>query len=217
MNNHKIYTIEQIKRFLRTSNASKVAMECDVGNRTLECIISGRTRKTGVYSKRTIRRISEYMDEFLDEFYGNGLTRPITPITREELIRLIKYGKDVTKVNTSEITDMSFLFDREKEFNQDISSWDTSLVTDMSCMFAEATSFNQDIGKWDTSSVTKMRSMFALAKEFNQDISRWDTSSVTDIRSMFAGAISFNQDLSSWHTSSVNDMSSMLYTGASRN
>jgi ABC-type dipeptide/oligopeptide/nickel transport system ATPase component len=30
MSNQKIYTIEQIKRFLRTSNASKVAMECDV-------------------------------------------------------------------------------------------------------------------------------------------------------------------------------------------
>ena len=34
-----------------------------------------------------------------------------------------------------------------------ISSWDTSEVTDMSFLFKEATSFNQPIGDWDVSNV----------------------------------------------------------------
>jgi hypothetical protein len=32
------------------------------------------------------------------------------PITREELMDLVALGEDVTKVNTSEITDMSSMF-----------------------------------------------------------------------------------------------------------
>jgi surface protein len=45
---------------------------------------------------------------------------------------LVRSGEDVTKVNTSEITDMSHMFYVAKLFNQDISNWDVSNVTDMS-------------------------------------------------------------------------------------
>jgi len=45
--------------------------------------------------------------------------------TREELIEMIKRGEDVTMVDTSGITDMSFMF-FNTPFNQDISRWDTS-------------------------------------------------------------------------------------------
>ena len=44
-------------------------------------------------------------------------------------------------------------------FNSDIGFWDTSNVTNMSYMFAGAAAFNQDIGSWDTSSVTDMKWM----------------------------------------------------------
>jgi hypothetical protein len=43
------------------------------------------------------------------------------PITRKELMYLVRSGEDVTKVNTSEITDMSHMFYVAKLFNQDIS------------------------------------------------------------------------------------------------
>ncbi len=73
---------------------------------------------------------------------------------------MISNGDDVTKVVTSLITDMSFMFEGDPEmfktayaFNQDISSWDVSNVNNMAYMFY-ASAFNQDIGSWDVSNVT---------------------------------------------------------------
>ena len=88
-------------------------------------------------------------------------------------------------------------------FNQDISSWDTSNVTNMRFMFHYATAFNQDISKWDVSKVTDMTRMFRLANAFNQDIGDWDTGSVTDMSFMFEYAKSFDQDISGWDVSNV--------------
>ena len=144
-------------------------------------------------------------------------------LTRSELDTLISnYTTSATtenanliiNANTSEITDMSNLFDNNFHFNLDISGWDTSSVTNMDGIFNWASRFNQDISSWDTSSVTTMDSMFEEVSRFNQDISSWDTSNVTDMSDMFNGASSFNQDISSWDTSSVTDME-MMFHGAS--
>lgn len=99
-------------------------------------------------------------------------------------------------IDTSEVTDMSFLFAFTK-FNGDISEWDTSNVTDMSKMFKSSV-FNGDISKWDVSKVVNMRGMFTENKVFNQDISTWDISSVQICTEMFMKASAFKQDLSKW-------------------
>jgi len=95
-----------------------------------------------------------------------------------------------------------------------LDEWDTSNVTNMRFMFLRADSFNQDISSWDTSSVTNMRSMFNSADSFNQDISSWDTSSVTSMRRVFNRADSFNQDISSWQIDSLTDATAMLDNSA---
>ena len=64
--------------------------------------------------------------------------------------------------DTSNVTDMSYMFSFAESFNQPIENWDTSNVTDMSCMFSGAYSFNQPIGNWNTSKVTDMSHMFSF-------------------------------------------------------
>jgi len=119
--------------------------------------------------------------------------------------------------DTSNVTDMSFMFSGAASFNQPIGSWDTSNVTDMSFMFSGAASFNQPIGSWNTANVTDMGNMFGFAIAFNQPIGTWNTSNVIDMRSMFDGAPAFNQPIGDWDTSKVLQMSRMFFDAAAFN
>ena len=79
-----------------------------------------------------------------------------TVVDEAMLRKMIADGDNVTRVVTTNITNMSNLFKDNKTFNQNIGHWDTSNVTDMSYMFRGAEAFNQDISFWDTSKVTDM-------------------------------------------------------------
>jgi surface protein len=125
------------------------------------------------------------------------------------------FNQDIGGWDTSNVTDMSDMFSGATAFNQDISAWDTSSVTNMNRMF-NTTTFNQDIGAWDTSNVTDMNRMFNTTR-FNGDISAWDTSNVTDMNRMFSGAGAFNSDISAWDTSNVTDMNQMFRNADSFN
>lgn len=120
------------------------------------------------------------------------------------------FNQDISSWDTSNVTDMGWMFDLAIEFNQDISYWNTSSVEVMSNMLANTNKFNRDIGGWDTSSVIKMDDMFYGTYIFNQDIGDWNTSKVIDMEKMFKGAISFNQDIGNWDTSSVTNMGQMF-------
>ena len=93
--------------------------------------------------------------------------------------------------DTSDIDNMSGLFQDKDTFNDDISQWDTSNVTSMADMFNGAEAFNQDISGWNTSKVTNMGWMFKNSKHFNQDIRKWDVSKVHTFTNMFAGDVAF--------------------------
>ena len=97
-----------------------------------------------------------------------------------------------------------------KEYG-DISHWDTSEVTNMSGIFQDASAFNGNISEWKTSNVTDMRNMFSGAPIFNGNISGWDTSSVTDMGYMFYGATSFNGILNCWDVKKVSNTPGFEY------
>ena len=90
------------------------------------------------------------------------------PKTKEELKELVNKlikergnEADLNDIDTSEITDMSYMFTYSK-FNGDISNWDVSKVKNMGYMFWDSsfTAKNGDISNWDVSNVKNMSYMF---------------------------------------------------------
>ena len=142
-----------------------------------------------------------------DETIKDAIAKWMDPKTRQSVVD--EYG-DIGDWNTSQVTDMSRLFDQAQSFNKDISQWDTSEVKDMNNMFSGAQSFNQPLEAWDVSSVTNMRAMFLCAESFNQPLEAWDVSKVEDMQSMFAFASSFKQPLEAWNVSNVTNMRAMF-------
>ncbi len=137
----------------------------------------------------------------------------------EHLKELIKIGQKLfgndgnfNWIDTSEITNMSQLFQYNTEFNGSIDLWNVSNVTDMSYMFCDAELFNQPIGNWDVSKVETFRYMFCDAESFNQPIGNWDVSNAIDMSGMFTHAYTFDQPIDQWDVSNVKDMSAMFYS-----
>merc|ERR1712157_436397 len=118
---------------------------------------------------------------------------------KEDAAKAIAVYGDPKYWSTKDVTDFSYLFKSNTNFNADISGWDTSKVTNMDRMFNQASNFNIDIGGWNTAKVTNVDAMFAEADNFNQDVSMWDLSKVEVYGTMFMGASKFNQDLCPWN------------------
>lgn len=120
------------------------------------------------------------------------------------------FNQPLNDWDTSKVTDMSEMFYGCLVYNSPVSSWNTSNVTDMSDMFYDCCAFNQSLDTWDTSKVIKMSRMFHGCRAFNQPLDTWDTSKVADMSGMFMDAESFNQPVGSWNTSLVSDMTRMF-------
>ncbi|AEM22424.1 hypothetical protein Bint_1808 [Brachyspira intermedia PWS/A] len=134
------------------------------------------------------------------------------PATKEELKNLVfTDGVKLNDVDTSLITDMSYLFHKsERKDFEGIEDWDTSNVDDMSFMFFWAIEFNQSLNNWNVYNVKNMSGMFQAAMKFNQPLYKWDTSNVKTMSFMFNYAKSFNQNINNWNISKVEDLSYMF-------
>lgn len=97
---------------------------------------------------------------------ANTLLRPITKNELREFIKveLERQGPDadLNDIDTSLITDMSFLFCGPDIYIRKIkiNKWDVSNVTDMKYMFTFCDDFNCDLGGWNVSNVENMEHMF---------------------------------------------------------
>ena len=120
-----------------------------------------------------------------------------------------EYG-GIAEWDVSRVTNMSFMFLHQGDFNEDISGWDVANVANMKSMFFHASSFNQRLGAWNVANVTNMEGMFRGASSFNQPLEAWNVANVTSMYGMFNGASSFNQPLGAWNVSNGTDMADMF-------
>ena len=122
---------------------------------------------------------------------------------------------DVSKFDTSNVTDMNGMFDSCHDLTSlDLSNFDTSQVISMSGMFNRCASLTSlDLRNFDTSKVTNMSDMFYYCKSLiSLDVSEFDTSKVTNMSNMFRNCTSLTSlNLRNFDTSKVTNMSDMFF------
>ena len=108
----------------------------------------------------------------------------IRQIVKDELNKLGN-DADLNHIDTSDVTNMSWLFSGHEYMNPDISDWNVENVTNTSYMFHGCRNFNCDISNWDVYNVEYMEAMFAGCEKFNQDISGWNVNKVNYVDNIF--------------------------------
>ncbi|WP_028330803.1 BspA family leucine-rich repeat surface protein [Brachyspira alvinipulli] len=117
------------------------------------------------------------------------------PKTNDELKKIIDDENiSLADIDTSLITDMSFLFKESKRKNFDgIENWNTSNVHDMIGMFKDAHYFNNDLNNWDTSNLKKISYMFFNASAFNKYPDKWNLDNIKEAYDVFNNDIDINK------------------------
>ncbi|MBP5606659.1 MAG: BspA family leucine-rich repeat surface protein [Lachnospiraceae bacterium] len=98
----------------------------------------------------------------------------------------------------------------------DLSKWDTSNVTDMSAMFERVEYLRKlDISSFDTAKVTTMKNMFVYLGDegwFGElDLRHFDVSNVTDMTDMFEFSNITGINIDSWKAPALNKMKGMFW------
>jgi surface protein len=103
---------------------------------------------------------------------------------------------DLSMMNTSQVTDMSYMFSECKVPYLDLSGFDVGNVTNMERMFSYCTS-EINIDGWDTSKLTNASSLFYNFTNNNKylDLSVLDFSNITKSDNMFEGCNVDNIDI----------------------
>lgn len=131
----------------------------------------------------------------------------------------------VKNLDTSKVTDMSFMFDQAYKIKKlDLSNFNTSNVINMENMFAtghtrsmsgtthtdsklETLTFGKN---FNTSNVRNMSYMFYRVGDVDLDLSNFDTSKVSNMTNMFYEYQGDSLDVTNFNTSNVTSMSGMF-------
>ena len=127
------------------------------------------------------------LNSFLIEALSNKKPKDLNELKSlvKNLLKERGENANLNDIDTSNITDMSYLFEGLNPGQIKIEDWDVSNVTNMSGMFYDCTKFNSDLSIWNVSNVTNMRAMFCNCKQFSSDLSKWDVRNVRNMRDMF--------------------------------
>ena len=112
------------------------------------------------------------------------------------------FNGDISSWNVGKVTDMAYMFKQTRSFNRSLSSWNVSKLELAYSMF-ESSSFNGALNGWDVGNLKNMQSMFSDTSAFNRRLDSWNTVSVTTMRFAFRGSLAFNQDVSTWSLASL--------------
>lgn len=95
---------------------------------------------------------------------------------------------DLTGIDTSSFTDMSYMFYNTAATNINVSSLNTSNVTDMKWMFKDSKATSLNVSSFNTSKVTDMGAMFHNTKVSVLDLSNFTLNSSVFVDNMFEGS-----------------------------
>ena len=113
--------------------------------------------------------------------------------------------------NTTQVTDMRYMFYLAAAVTPDTSAWDTSNVTNMAGMFWKAQAANPDVSKWNVTAVADMSYMFSEASAAQPDVSNWNVALVKNMRNMFHRAAAATPDMRGWDFSNISNMHRMFW------
>ncbi|MCX0279916.1 BspA family leucine-rich repeat surface protein [Bombilactobacillus mellis] len=95
----------------------------------------------------------------------------------------------LSNLNTSQVTNMAYMFEGCGAKGLDLSNWDTSKVTDMNSMFAGCTNLEKiNLKSFNTKNVTNMIQMFFQCNKLRKlDLSSFETPKLKKANEMFGG------------------------------
>ena len=191
----------------------KISPDIDIHNEDLKKFISSLCDLA--LKVRNLYIQENYQIQDIDSIDANAVSNNLIrkakffPETKEELKALCDdLSVYLGVIDTSRITDMSYLFKDSQRTNirfRGIEKWDVSKVENMNGMFNAASNFNRDISNWDVSNVTDMTAMFENAEKFNQSLDTWTINDECFISS-FARKCPIENDLTKLPKAVVEDL-----------
>ena len=130
--------------------------------------------------------------------------------------KLLKSLPDLSKINIKSTKSLKSFFNPLLTNLPDISKWDTSTVTDMSCLFKGCSLLKSlpDISNWNVSEVTDMSEMFANCSSLVElpDLKKWNTPKLLKMQKMFYNCSKLESlDISNFYTNNVKSLEKLFY------